>query len=96
MYAATNAAINVGIIKIKVELEMYDWGDCKLLVSSIVCIIRRVQYPKRDAVFSAQWDAVEAKLENCARCDQPVALCKALEFLVDSINTHRIDVTNTW
>ena len=96
MYAATNAAINVGIIKLKVELELYEWGDCRLLISSITGIIRQVQYPKRDADFNAQWAIIDAEMENCAKCDQPFAFCKALEFLVDSVNTHRIDVTNTW
>lgn len=96
VYAATNAAINVGIIKLKVELELYEWGECRLLISSIVGIIRQVQYPKRDVDFNAQWASIDAEMGSCAKCDQPVAFCKALEFLVNSVNTHRIDVTNTW
>jgi hypothetical protein len=72
------------------------WGGCRALVDEIVFVIRKSQAPKRDAELDAAFVPVRAGMAAAAEgaMEHPVALCKALEFLLARVNLMRIDAAN--
>ena len=53
-----------------------------------------MQAPRRDEESKIGWKPVRQAMEEAAAEDQPRALCKALEFLLERVNAMRIDAAN--
>ena len=85
-------AVDLDFIKQQAEAGLYGWDSFQSLVATIVAIILRVQAPKRDTETKAKWEDVRQLMETTD--NQPRALCKALEFLLDRVNIMRIDAAN--
>jgi hypothetical protein len=90
---AVNEAVDIDFIQSQVALGAYDWEDCKRLFEGLLCIIRRVQAPKRDAETNQKWVVLAAGMSE-SDIDQAVMVCKVLEFLLDRVNALRIDAAN--
>jgi hypothetical protein len=52
------------------------------------------QASKRDDETRVLWRSVNASLQTATSKEQPRAFCTALEFLLDRVNTVRIDASN--
>jgi hypothetical protein len=87
-------AVDLDFIKQQAEAGLYGWESCKNLVASIVAVIKRVQAPKRDNETDAKWKENAKMMQEASADEQPRALCKALEFLLDRVNAMRIDAAN--
>ncbi len=88
-------AVDIDFIRRQAELGAYDWNACKRLVGAVVSIIRRVQAPSRDAETQGKWLQVrDGMLAATTDDDQAHALCKVLEFMLDHINSMRVDAAN--
>ena len=85
-------AVDLDFIKQQAEAGLYGWDSFQSLVATVVAIILRVQAPKRDEETKAKWQDVRQLMETTD--NQPRALCKALEFLLDRVNIMRIDAAN--
>jgi hypothetical protein len=91
-----NDAIDIQHIQQQLQAGAFSWGDCKHLVGAVVTIIQRNQSPKRDDDARRKWVDIAHIMVDSDKDpnDQPRALCKALEFLLDRVNTMRIDAAN--
>ena len=87
-------AVDLDFIKQQAEAGLYGWGSCRSLIAAIVAVIQRVQAPKRDEETKAKWREVGQAMDEAAAEEQPRALCKGLEFLLDRVNAMRIDAAN--
>ena len=63
------------------------------LFSGNVCIIERVQLPKRDREAKPKWEALQA-VEIKGEDEAPPALCIQLEFLLNQLNAMSNDAAN--
>ena len=92
---AIGNAIDIDFIRSQVDSATFDWGSCKRLIGSVVCIIQSTPAPKRDTETQGRWVTVADGMLG-VNVDQPRILCKALEFLLDPdrVNVMRIDSAN--
>ena len=81
--------LDMQIIKQQADAGVYDWAGCNALVASVAVVIRRAQSPRRDVEAAEKWTVVVQAGEG------PKAVCLGLEFLLDRVNTLRIDAANT-
>lgn len=86
--------VDLEFIKQQAEANLYTWDNCKNLISSIVESIQNTQMPKRNEETKLLWDKINEKLATVPIEEQPRTFCKALEFLLDRVNTMRIDAAN--
>jgi hypothetical protein len=56
-----------------------------------------MQAPRRDGETKSQWEEMQARMlsAEAEEGERPGAFCKALEFVLDRVNTIRIDAANT-
>lgn len=87
--------IDGDFIRTQAERQAFGWVEFGNLVGSIVRVIKRIQAPVRDAETAALWTEMRANIAAAtAPADQPVVLCKALEFLLSRVNVMRMDAAN--
>jgi hypothetical protein len=78
------------------NLSLLPWGECVQLLSGIIDVVKRMQAPRRDAETRLRWGPLFTSLEGAAETPalQPQAFCNALEFVLDRLNTIRVDCAN--
>jgi hypothetical protein len=86
--------VDIDFIKQQAEAGVYDWMNCTNLVKSFVSAIQSVQARKRDEETKAKWKEIETRMNVAVKEDQPMAFCKAIEFLIERVNIMRIDAAN--
>jgi hypothetical protein len=88
--------IDIEHITTQASAGAISWSDYKSLVAAVVIVIQRIQAPKRDDETRQKWkDAGRLLIQADAQAeDQPRALCKSLEFLLDRVNAMRVDAAN--
>lgn len=91
-----NQVVDVEAIREQVEGGKLEWAACEQLVGGIVGVLQRMQAPKRDVETRTRWGEMQELLERAAEteAERPAAFCKALEFVLDRVNTIRIDAAN--
>ena len=87
-------AVDLEFIKQQAEAGLYEWASCCSLVASMVQAIELAQAPRRHDETRAKWAAVEEALRAAEAEEQPSSFCKALEFLLERLNTMRMDAAN--
>ena len=86
--------IDLELIKGQISADVLPWASCMRMFESIVEVVMRIQKPSRDAETKSKWEGLRAVFENSPGTDQPLMVCKGLEFLLDRVNAMRIDAAN--
>jgi hypothetical protein len=78
------------------NLSLLPWDGCVQLLSGIIDLVKRMQAPRRDTETRLKWGPLFTSLEGAAETPalQPQAFCNALEFVLDRLNTIRVDGAN--
>ncbi len=94
--AAIQELVDLPFIEEQTRRGVFAWDSCMTLVAGIVASISRIQAPARDADTRSAWalmrSAMQAAIVEVGT--QPRVFCDALKFLLDRVNTLRIDAAN--
>ena len=85
--------VELEFVSQQAQAGLYTWQSIQKLIAGVVCVIERVQLPKRDRETKSKWEALQA-VDIKGDDEAPRALCHQLEFLLNRVNVMRIDAAN--
>jgi hypothetical protein len=90
-------AVDLDFLKQQAEAGLFGWINCTQLVHVLHQAVQRIQAAKRDEETKAKFAVVDQLLCDATSSteNQPLAFCKALEYLLDRVNAMRIDAANS-
>ena len=87
--------IDLGAIKGMIDAKAYTWEDAKKLVAGSLQVIQDMPLPaSADSSQTVDWHSIKDLMADAKASDQPLALCKSLEFMLDRVSDLRIAAAN--
>ena len=94
--ASVQAAIDLPFLEQQMYHGAFGWDDRIALVGNVVAVLMRLQSPHRDAETRVAWQTMRAAMRAAAVDAEArvIALCNALQFLMERVHSMRIDAAN--
>jgi hypothetical protein len=88
--------IDIELIQSRIAANALHWQEVVAMVSDVVVIVTRLHPPARVSLTEEKWCILRQAMQDATdSAKQPVVFCKALEFLLNSVEALRIDEANS-